>query len=203
MKLLFQGDSVTEAKRDYADPADLGHGYVRLIAEYLKLFHPDRDFTVLNRGVSGDRSIDLVSRWQQDTIRLAPELLTILIGINDTWYRYDFNEETTLEMFEKNYRSLLEDVRTKLPDTQLILMEPFHLPCDESFRLWHADLANKQLVTRELAREYGARFVPLNGIFADECTRTAPQLLAADSVHPTPLGHALIAKAWLNAAGLL
>lgn len=107
MKVLFQGDSITDAGRDYADPHHLGDGYPKYAAEAIRERFPDETFEFINLGISGNRTTDLLERWQKDCIAVQPDVLSILIGINDTWRRYDSNLPMTVEEYEANYRRLV------------------------------------------------------------------------------------------------
>ena len=124
-KVLFIGDSVTDCGRSRsANSKDLGAGYPMFIASFVKAMYPEKDITFINRGISGNRTRDLMKRWKEDCIDLNPDWVSILIGINDTWRRYDSNDPMTVEEFESNYRSLLERTNTET-NARLILMEPF------------------------------------------------------------------------------
>ncbi|MCY9693451.1 SGNH/GDSL hydrolase family protein [Paenibacillus alginolyticus] len=198
--VLFQGDSITDAGRVRDNPSDLGKGYALMTAALLGSSYPEKQVTFLNRGISGNRVKDLQSRWEQDCIALEPSWVSIYIGINDCWRRYDRNDPTSVEQFEEGYRELL--IRTKEGlGANLILIEPFVLPVPEDRKLWREDLDPKINVVRELAREFGALLVPLDGIFAQASMLAPSSYWAPDGVHPSPAGHALIAKAWLKAVG--
>ena len=152
----------------------------------------------MNRGISGDRVYDLASRWEDDCIKLKPNWVSILVGINDTWRRFDSNVISPIEDFEKTYRQLLDQV-TEHTQARLVLLEPFVLSFPEDRRAWRPDLNPRIEVVRELAAEYSAILVPLDGLFAAACAKAQPAYWAADGVHPTLAGHGLIASAWLEA----
>jgi|SRR5690554_1741189 len=201
--VLFQGDSITDWGRNYEDYNDLGQGYPMMTAAWFNALYPELNVTFLNRGISGNRSIDLVSRWQKDCLDLKPAVLSILIGINDTWRKFDQNEPTTAEDFEQNYRYLLTEARGKL-DCSIILGEPFLLPVTaEQKKEWRADLNPKIEAVRKLAREFNTAYLPLDGLFAAAATRQPCTFWAADGVHPTPAGQALISRHWLQAVKAL
>ncbi len=201
-KILFQGDSITDCGRNRNDPADCGPGYPGKVKGYLDLFFPGM-FEVVNRGISGNRTVDLAARWKEDCLDIKPDVLSILIGINDTWRRYDRNLVTTAEEFEKNYRYLLTSVRQALPDTKILLMVPFLLPVVDEREKWRVDLDPKKNIVKKLAVEYGTDLIALDGLLARMCTREAPAYWAADGVHPTDAGHGIIARKWLESRGLL
>lgn len=197
--VLFQGDSITDAGRSRSDDTQLGAGYPALVAAWYTAGHPAKRVRFLNRGISGNRVKDLRARWQADCLDLRPNVVSILIGINDTWRRYDSNDPTTAEAYAEGYRAILDAVREA--GARLVILEPFVLPTPADRMAWRVDLDPKIQVARSLAREFGALYVPLDGLFAAACTRQAPAVWAADGVHPTPAGHALIARAWLEAVG--
>lgn len=199
--VLFQGDSITDAKRIREDGHDLGKGYAFLAAAQFSMLYPERQVKFWNRGISGNRVKDLQHRWQEDCLDLKPTVVSIYIGINDTWRRYDRNDPTSAEQYEAGYRDLLD--RTRTLDAKLVLIEPFVLPVPEDRKQWREDLDLKIHVVRELAREYGALLVPLDGLFAQASTKAAPAFWAPDGVHPSPAGHALIARAWLQVVGAI
>jgi lysophospholipase L1-like esterase len=202
-RILFQGDSITDCGRDRSQPSALGSGYAMMASGFLAALQPALAPECLNRGISGNRTGDLVDRWQEDCLDLEPDVLSLMIGINDVWRRYDRNLPTTVDDFEKNTRTLLEQTTQALPSIKLILMEPFVLPVPDDRRAWREDLDPKLAVVRHLAREFNALLIPLDGIFAAACTQQPPAFWAADGVHPSSAGHALIAKSWLEAVGVL
>ncbi|AIQ68405.1 SGNH/GDSL hydrolase family protein [Paenibacillus graminis] len=200
--ILFQGDSITDWGRNYEDPSSLGVGYALMVAARLGLLDPEKKLTFINRGISGNRAADLQRRWDKDCLELKPTVVSIYIGINDTWRRFDSGEETTAAQFEASYRDLIE--RTlRATNAKLILVEPFVLPVPEDRKGWRQDLDPKIHVVRELAREYGALLVPLDGLFAAASVKADSAFWAPDGVHPSPAGHALITDAWLKAVGAI
>jgi Lysophospholipase L1 and related esterases len=199
--VLFQGDSITDCGRDRANHKSLGFGYAAMAAAWFSALYPESGVTFLNRGISGNRVKDLLARWEDDCLALQPDWVSILIGINDCWRRYDRNDPTPVEEFYDGYRKLLTLVRERTK-AGLILCEPFVLPYPEDRKAWRVDLDPKIHAVRELAREFGAYYVPFDGIFAQAATRTPPQYWAEDGVHPTLAGHALMAQAWLRTVGV-
>lgn len=191
--LLFQGDSVTDTDRNREDGMDLGKGYVQIIGDHLR----NEPVTVLNRGISGNRSRDLVARWEEDCIQLRPDVLTILIGINDVWRKYDSNDETPLTDYEAALESIVSQAATKC-DCKIILMEPFVLPSPPDRIAWRKELDPEIQVVRKIAHKYHTSLVPLDGLFAQAAVKYGDTSLCADGVHPTTLGHQLICKAWLD-----
>ena len=198
--VLFQGDSITDAGRSRENDADLGRGYAAMAAAWFSALYPGHQVRFLNRGISGNRAKDLRARWQSDCLDLAPTWVSILIGINDTWRRYDSNDPTSTEAYEASYRAVLEQTRGRL-EAQIIILEPFVLPTPPDRADWRVDLDPKIAVARKLAREFGAIYVPLDGPFAAAATQRDMDFWVPDGVHPSPAGHALIAQAWLRAVG--
>lgn len=201
-KVLFMGDSVTDCGRSRAeDSKDLGGGYPMFTAAFTKALHPELDITFVNRGISGNRTKDLVERWSRDCIDLKPDWVSILIGINDTWRRYDSNDPTSAEAFEQNYRNILERTKKEI-NANIIIMDPFVLPYPESRKEWRVDLDPKIQIARNLAMEYKAVYIPLDGLLATVAAKTHPTVWSEDGVHPVKNGHAFIAVEWMKALGL-
>ncbi len=196
--VLFQGDSITDAGRNRETGADLGYGYASMTAAWFSALHPELGVSFLNRGIGGDRVKNLKARWERDCIELKPTWLSVMVGINDTWRRFDSNDCTSAEEFEAVYREILTSVRA-----HLILMEPFVIHTQDDRMTWRVDLDPKIHAVRKLAREFGAILVPLDGLFAAASARREPAFWSTDGVHPSPAGHALIARAWLQAVGAL
>jgi acyl-CoA thioesterase-1 len=191
--ILFIGDSVTDCGRREDEPDFLGDGYVRMIAERI----PGR--RVINVGISGNRAVDLRDRWHINVAQQKPDILSVYIGINDAWRRYDSNDPTSAASFEADYRACLADLGGA---SRLILVEPFVLPVGAEQEHWHEDLDEKRAVVSRLAVEFGAGFVPLQSLLAAAAEDHGAATLAQDGVHPTELGHRMIADAWLEVAEL-
>ena len=188
---------ITDAGRNRNDGQDLGRGYAMMAAALFRARHPGRGVDFVNRGISGNRVKDLEARWSEDCIALAPTWVSILIGINDCWRRYDRDDPTSVEQFEAGYRAILGRVQRET-EARIALLEPFVLPYPPDRKAWREDLDPKIDVVRSLAREFGALLIPLDGLFAQASTRAGSEYWTRDGVHPTPAGHALIAEAWLD-----
>ncbi len=196
-RILFQGDSITDYGRSHEDDAQLGAGYANYVAAWLSSLYPERRLTFINRGVSGNRVYDMEERWTRDCIELQPDWVSILIGINDTWRRYDNNLLSPILDFEASYRRILERTK-KETKAQLILLEPFVLPTPADRIIWREDLDPRIDVVRRLARDYGTLYIPYDGLFASACTQREPAFWADDGVHPTQAGSAFLAQAWIK-----
>ena len=202
--ILFQGDSITDAGRDRGTVGPnlgqaLGFGYPRWVAEGLWETHPESYLQIYNRGISGDRILTMENRWENDCLRLLPDLISILIGVNDTWnYLY-----TGLGSSPSEYRlvfaRILDRTLKHLPDVKLVLCEPFILITGEVTREWQQDISLRQQTVRELAEEYNAVFVPFQSALQNAARSTPEEGLLDDGVHPTAKGHRLLAKCWLEA----
>ncbi len=186
--ILFQGDSITDCSRDRWDPDSLGDGYVNLITEALADRHSQSNLKFVNRGISGDKMRDLQLRWDEDCIDIGPEILSILIGVNDTLI-------TPPELFEEEYRLLLKRT-TDVLNSKIILCEPFLLLGDNNAYRDH--LNPKIEIVNKLSEEFSTLLLPLDRIFREACSLHPPEYWAPDGVHPTPAGHALIAKSWIE-----
>lgn len=202
--VLFQGDSITDAGRSREkaananDQAGLGSGYASMAAVGLLLDHPDYDLKVYNRGISGNKVFQLADRWADDCVKLQPNVVSILIGVNDFWHTLSSGYKGTIETYEKDYRALIERTLTELPGVSLAICEPFVLRCGAVNDRWFPDFDKYRKVSRTLAEEYRARFVAFQLMF-DRAVKYAPaEYWAKDGVHPTAAGSALMAHTWLN-----
>ena len=200
LKVLFQGDSITDASR--LDTEDgLGYGYPRFAAELLRNSHPELDFEFINRGIGGNRLCDLAGRWQEDCIDLQPDVVSVLIGVNDC-LKYYLNPKSYLHdnEFEEMYREILQTAREKTK-AKIIVLEPFTVDHGTFNQLFYDDLCRKIRVTRRLAAELADAFVPLDGIFAESVVGPDvwPDMFSGDCIHPFETGHRLIAGHYMEA----
>lgn len=205
--VLFQGDSITDCLRDRArtwpnDPAALGAGYAGRVAGDLLAQHPGAGWKFFNRGISGDRIVDLLGRWRRDALALQPDLVSILVGVNDTWHEHLNGNGLGVARYAELYRMVLQDTRAARPRCRLVLGEPFALPGGAFKADWMPEVRERGAVVRRLAEEFDAAFVPYQQMFDDAQGKYPAADLAADGVHPSPLGHRLMAAAWRAAAGL-
>lgn len=205
MKILFQGDSVTDAGRtgSCSPGTGLGGGYPLFVAGQLGSRYPDKEFEVLNRGVVGNRVVDLYARWKIDALNLRPDLISILIGVNDTWHEKGSRNGVEPERYERVYRELVSWTRKALPDVELVLCEPFMLPFGAADAGWTGEMRERGAIVRDLAAESGAVFVPFQRTLDEAAGLADGRHWLSDGVHPTCSGHALLAEAWLEAAAPL
>lgn len=195
--ILFQGDSITDAGRDRSNPDSLGNGYAYLIAARLLADFPELALRFVNRGISGNRSADLVKRWHEDCLAVRPSVLSIMIGINDTWRRYDSASPTSADEYRTNLETLLTKSRA-VGITQVVLLEPFVLATPPDRKAWREDLDPKIAAARDLAAEFRTEYVPLDGLLNAAAIATEPADWAPDGVHPSLAGHQFIADRWLE-----
>ena len=200
IKLLFQGDSITDAGRDYADIHDLGGGYPKYAAKYVAEKYPDVEFEFIDLGISGNQTKDLVARLQTDFIDVQPDIVSILIGINDVWHYCD-TEWLSNDVFESNYRKVLTAIKEKT-NAKIMMMEPFLIPVEDKL-FFREDLAPKIEIVRKLYREFADVYVPTDGLLQAAFIGDAPTSYAADGVHPTDKGAHYIGKIYADYIGKL
>lgn len=202
--ILFQGDSITDGGRWKGNDWNhiLGQGYAFIIASKIGYKHPSQKYLFVNRGVSGNKIPDLSERWEEDAITIKPDLLSILIGVNDTTTAIGGNQAFTGQSYIDGYHSLLKQTIEKLPNVQLVIGEPFMLPVGRFKDKWDQymkELVPRQKVARQMAREYNAAFVPYQELFTAAARKTGGDTWLWDGVHPMPAGHELMAEAWIKA----
>jgi len=204
--LLFQGDSITDAGRDLSVAAPnsgvaLGTGYPLLLAAALLKAYPEQGLRVFNRGVSGNKVPDLEARWENDTFAIAPDVLSILVGVNDYWHTRTHGYTGTAADYERQYGALLEGTHRRLPRAHLVVLEPFVLRTGAVDESWFPAIDERRAVAARVADSAAATFVPLHSVFDAAAVRGGPAHWLADGVHPTPAGHALIAERWRAVVG--
>lgn len=201
--VLFQGDSITDG--NWGRDNDLnhihGHGYVYLIAAELGFELAENRPQFINRGISGNRVSDLYARWNEDAISLRPDLISMLIGVNDAGRIIEGSPSGATDRFEKAYRIILEETKEVLPQTGLVLCEPFVLKTDatvQNWDKWRQRLDEYSLIVRQLAQEYETLFVPLQEAFDHAAKRSGAEYWIWDGIHPTTAGHRLLSREWLR-----
>lgn len=204
--ILFQGDSITDAGRSRAryypnDASGMGVGYVHQIVTSLLGKYPEKQLECYNRGISGNKVYQLADRWEDDCLQLSPDVLSILIGVNDFWHTLDFNYDGTVEVYERDLRALLDRTKEALPEVQLVIGQPFVVKGGTAITdEWFPDFEGYQKAARAIATDYRATFIPYQHIF-DEALKIAPvSYWCPDGVHPSLAGAYLMAEAWLEAA---
>ena len=202
--ILFQGDSITDAgrKRDVLDPNNqgaLGGGYAFLTAADLLNTFPAKNLKIYNKGISGNKVYQLAERWQTNCLDLKPAVLSILIGVNDYWHKHNGNYDGTVEIYERDFRTLLLKTKEALPETKLVICEPFAvLGCKAVDGTWFPEFDRYRFAARKLAGEFSAIFIPYHDIFAKASKVAPPTYWTADGVHPSIAGAKLMSEAWMK-----
>ncbi len=204
--ILFQGDSITDAGRkkddsNYNNASALGSGYPMLAAADLLYQYAGKNLKIYNRGISGNKVYQLAERWEKDCLSLNPNVLSVLIGVNDFWHTLTSNYTGTVKTYHDDLKALLDRTKQKLPDVKLIIGEPFGVSgikaVDEK---WYPAFNDYRKAAREIAENFKAAFIPYQSIF-DKAQKSAPGVYwTGDGVHPTIAGASLMAHAWLEVA---
>ena len=197
MKILFQGDSVTDAGRDRSDPHDMGTGYPKYASAMISDAHPDIDFEFINLGISGNRTENLVARLQSDFVEIAPDVVVLLIGVNDVWHHFSHNIDTPAKVFESNLRLILTTIKETM-GAKLLMVEPFLLYGSDKVHMLE-ELDEKIRIERTLAQEFADVYLPMHAIFAAETVNTPYTAFSGDGVHPNAGGSCFIAERILHA----
>lgn len=203
---LFQGDSITDGNRSRNNDWNhvMGHGYQYIIASKWWYDNPGSDFHFFNRGVSGNKVSDLAARWEADTLAIKPNLLSILVGINDVSAWINGDRECTADRFESGYRELLQRTRANLPGIRLVLCDPFVLPVghiSDKYDQYREAVRQRQDIVRQLAAAYHAIYVPFQEAFDAALEKAPAEYWIWDGIHPMPAGHELMAIAWMKKVG--
>ncbi len=205
VRILFQGDSITDCgRKNIGDSAGLhlnglGPGYPMMIAAKLLCTYPEIEWDFINRGCSGHRIVDLYGRWKDQTINLEPDVLSILVGVNDSWHELMNRNGVEVPRYARFYRELLEWTKKELPDIKFVLMDPFVFTLiGETLKLAD-EIAERRAVVAELAKEFDAIHIRLQDIFDKACKRAPVTHWSADGVHPSMAGQYLITEEWCKA----
>ena len=201
--ILFQGDSITDGGRGRSEDLNhvFGHSYPFLIASQIMAEYPEKDFKIFNRGMSANRIVDMYSRWEADALNLKPDVVSILIGINDIGFSFRDNTGIDANKFEKIYKIIIEETLTRNADTKLILCEPFVLPVGpvgEDWNEWNSKIELHREKLLSIVNCYNATFIQLQDVFTNACKLAPAEYWIWDGVHPTAAGHQLIAKQWIE-----
>lgn len=200
--ILFQGDSITDAGRSKDHDGSIGVGYPNLVTAALGYDDPYA-YRFYNRGISGNRIVDVYARIKKDIINLKPDVMSLLIGINDVWHEVNQKNGVDAEKFYKVYAMLIEEIQEALPDIKIMILEPFVLmgtATTEAFDYFKSETAKRAEKAKAIAEAYGLAFVPLQKAFDEASKKTKDSAYwLTDGVHPTPMGHELIKRAWLSA----
>ena len=204
--ILFQGDSITDAGRNRKDEAApnslsaLGMGYPLFTAASLLANHPEKELNLYNRGISGNKVFQLTERWEKDCIDLQPDILSILIGVNDFWHTKIGGYSGTIETYASDYQNLILQTKKALPKIKIIILEPFIIHGGTALdNTWENDFAPYRTAAGKVAADNDLIFVPLQSVFNEALNRAPADYWGKDGVHPSMAGAQLMAQAWLKA----
>jgi len=204
MVILFQGDSITDGNRGRNNDLNhiMGHGYAYTIASRLGADFPGKNLFFYNRGISGNNVVDLAERWNTDTLELKADVISILVGVNDSSSVVFQNEPViTVERYEQVYKSLLGNTLAEYPEMIFVLCEPFILKVGkvkDNWEAYYSDIIRRQQVVRKLAAQYNAIFVEFQQVFDKACSKASAEYWIWDGIHPTVAGHELMGREWIK-----
>jgi lysophospholipase L1-like esterase len=203
--VLFQGDSITDGGRWLEKDWNhvLGQGYAYLVSSQLWYQYTGRPMMFYNRGVSGNTVLDLQARWKTDAIDLKPDIISILVGVNDVHGVIHNIKPRTVDEFALDYQSLLEQTKSELPETRIVICEPFILPVGtvkDNLDRWQREIKPRQEVVKEMAAKFNTVYIPLQSLFLLACKKAPADYWIWDGMHPMPAGHQLIAQEWIKEA---
>ena len=205
-RILFQGDSITDCSRDREKFYDMGHGYARFVAGALGLDYPG-EYEFINRGIGGNRSVDIYARIKADFINLKPDYASIYMGVNDSWHEIVRQNGVDTEKFEKIYSMLIDEVQAAYPNVKLMIIAPFVLEgsatCNfedipDRWDRFKVDVPEKAAACKRIAEKYGLPLIELQPAFDEACKLAPADYWTYDGVHPTPCGHEIIKRLWLE-----
>ena len=206
-RILFQGDSITDCGRARESDAHVGTGYALLVKSQLGFENPGK-YEFYNRGISGNRIVDLYARIKADIINLAPDYVSILIGVNDVWHEFGRHNGVDADKYEKIYCMLIEEIKEALPDVKIMIMEPFCLKgsvtedTEEEPNKWdvfYTEVRKRAEKAKKVAEKYNLTFVELQSIFDKATEIKEDTYWLKDGVHPTEMGHELLKREWMKA----
>lgn len=209
-RILFQGDSITDCRHDRENDRYPGSGYSTIVAGRLSVTNPG-EYEILNRGISGNRIVDLFARIKKDCINLNPDIVSILIGINGIWHEISEQNGVDAEKYEKVYDMIMSELSSSLPNTRFIILEPFVMygsvtcPTDEHpdrWEIYQRETPIRARIAKHIADKYEATFIPLQSVFEEACAKAPSTYWLVDGVHPTVYGHGLIAEEWIKHSGI-
>lgn len=201
--ILFQGDSITDWGRDKnnSTPNDfgaLGSGYVLQAATRLLSDYPEKNLHIYNKGISGNKVFQLAERWDEDCLALKPNVISILVGVNDFWHTLTYGYTGTVEVYRNDFKKLLDRTRQTLPNVKLIIGEPFAVKGVKAVDdKWYPIFDSYRQAAREIAGQFDAAFIPYQAIFDKAVEKAPASYWTFDGVHPSLAGAGLMAHSWL------
>ena len=206
MRILFQGDSITDAGRSRDRDENIGNGYAFLVKATLGLDFPNQ-YEFFNRGISGDRIVDIYARMKQDIINLKPDVMSILAGVNDVWKDLlESPDGVDAAKYFKIYDMLIAEVLEALPNLKIMVLEPFVLKAcstEKQWDLFQTEVHKRAQMAKKIAEKYQLPYIKLQDGFDRLAKQKEPSYWVADGVHPTPMGHEYIKREWLKGFSLL
>ena len=199
--ILFQGDSITDCGRGEG----LGIGYPLLVTAKLGFENPN-EYNFINRGISGNRIVDVYARIKKDIINLKPDYMSILIGVNDVWHEFSEKNGVSAERYEKVYNMLIEDIFAELPDVKIFILEPFVLKgagTEENWDRFRPEVELRAEAAKRVAQKHGLIFVPLQDKFDNAVENGDTAYWLSDGVHPTAAGHEIIKESLIEAIDMM
>lgn len=201
MKILFQGDSITDANRSRENDTVLGKGYPLLVEASLG-YEGCGKYEFINRGVGGNRVIDVYARTKKDIINVKPDVMSMLVGVNDVWHEFMYHTGVDADKYYRLYDMMIEEVMTALPDIKIMIMEPFVLKgpaTEEHWECFTAEVKKRAEMAKRIAEKYCLPFIQLQQGFDELSQRAETTYWLADGVHPTAKGHEYIKREWIKA----
>lgn len=199
--ILFQGDSITDWYRDRDRDDILGANYALMAAGELGCKEPNK-YNFVNRGIGGDRTVDILARVHKEMLQIKPDYVSILVGINDVWHGFDLQNGITDKNFELYYNLIIEEIRDVVPSAEIMMLEPFILDASVTKGRWEefsAEVFKKAEIVRKAAKDNNTLFVPLQETFNRAAELAPAEFWTIDGVHPTAAGHCLIKNEWIKA----
>lgn len=202
MKILFQGDSITDAGRARDNDDNVGIGYPLLVKASLGFEFPGK-YEFINRGICGNRIVDVYARIKNDIINIKPDVISMLIGVNDVWHEYKESPNgVDADKFYKIYDMLIEEIKSSLPEVKIMIMEPFVLKAFATEGKWdsfNAEVKKRAEMARKIAEKYNLPYIELQNGFNELSKDTGESYWLADGVHPSAAGHEFIKNEWIKA----
>jgi len=201
MRILFQGDSITDAGRDRENDVNVGIGYPLLVKASLGFEEPGK-YEFFNRGVSGNRIVNVYARIKKDIINIKPDVMSILIGVNDVWHEFKESPNgVSADKYYKIYDMLIEEVKSALPHIKIMIMEPFLLKAcatEDKWDCFSSEVKKRAEMAKKIAQKYDLPYVKLQDGFDELSKSIEGSYWLADGVHPTAMGHEYIKNEWLK-----
>ncbi len=203
--ILFQGDSITDAGRKREDETTpnkqsmLGNGYAMFASAHLLADNGEKKLQIYNRGISGNKVYQLRERWEKDCMEIKPDILSILIGVNDYWHKKSGKYDGDLGKYDADYRDLIAYTKMHLPETKIVICEPFIIAGGKALdETWESEFSGYRTVAKQISKDYKTVFVPFQKVFNEALKKAPVEYWGQDGVHPSMAGAQLMAEAWIK-----